>query len=302
VDNIENILVVIDPTTDRDFVVDRAKSLALSYKASVTFFINNANTLSKHSYSYEGIDSHFFETQKKLFVDHYKQLLDELIEEFQNAEIEASGEFSEHHHLAEAIIKQATVTNPDLVLKSTHHHSTLNRALVSNTDWRLIRKCPYPLLLVKNNDWQTDGSIVTAVDPFHAKAEQSRLDHMLVESAEQFAATLNQPACVFHCYFPFVSSMFPLGGTATTEHLVQIRQQHFEKLQLLLQPHKIEPSNVRLAHGELVPTLLQYLEQVKANMLVIGALSRNVLERAIIGNTAEKILDDCPCDVLILKP
>jgi len=302
VDNIENILVVIDPTTDRDFVVDRAKSLALAYNSAVRFFINNTNTLSKHSYLYEGIDPHFFETQRELFVSHYDQLLEELLEEFKAANIEVSAEFNEDHHLADAIIRQATTVNPDLVLKSTHHHSSLNKALVTNTDWRLIRKCPYPLLLVKDNAWQAEGSIVTAVDPLHKKAEQTRLDHMLVEAAEQLSTVLKQPACVFHCYFPFVSTMFPLGGTGTTEHLEQMRQQHSEKLQLLLKPHNIDPSNIHLAHGELVPALLQYLDEISANILVIGALSRNVLERAIVGNTAEKILDDCPCDVLILKP
>lgn len=293
---------MIDPTVDRDFVVDRAKSLAKSCNATVKFYVNNANTLSKHSVLYEGIDDHFFETQRKLFVEHYEQLLEELVEEFSAADITASAQFTEQHHLAEAIINQATVTNPDIVLKSTHHHSSLNKALVTNTDWRLIRKCPYPLLLVKNNSWQPGGSIVTAVDPLHSKAEQTRLDHMLVEATEQLSSVLNQPACIFHCYFPFVSTMFPLGGAGTTEHLAKIKQQHEEKLQLLLKPHKIESANIHLAHGELVPALLKYLQTVKANILVIGALSRNVLERAIVGNTAEKILDDCPCDVLILKP
>ena len=34
----------------------------------------------------------------------------------------------------------------------------------------------------------------------------------------------------------------------------------------------------------------------------MGAVSRGRLERAIIGSTAEKVLDHLPCDVLIIKP
>ena len=69
-----------------------------------------------------------------------------------------------------------------------------------------------------------------------------------------------------------------------------------------LSGYDIAEDNVELSEGELVPELIKYLKLVDANALVIGALSRNVLERAIVGNTAEKILEDCPCDVLVLKP
>ncbi len=70
----------------------------------------------------------------------------------------------------------------NLVIKSTHHHNLAQRLLITNTDWRLIRKCPSPLLLVKPREWQAKGNIVTGVDPMHLKAEQSRLDHQLLET------------------------------------------------------------------------------------------------------------------------
>ena len=34
----------------------------------------------------------------------------------------------------------------------------------------------------------------------------------------------------------------------------------------------------------------------------MGAVSRSGLKRVFIGNTAEKILDELPCDVLVVKP
>jgi len=297
---VESLLVVIDPTVDRDFVVDRAKLVAKATKAKVRLFINNANTLSKHSYIYEGIDGEFFETQSRLFEEHYKKILEELVEELSGEKIEVSSEFTEEHHLAESIIRQVEEFKPDLVMKSTHHHSIIERSIVTNTDWRLIRKCPAPLLLVKPVSWQESGSIVTAVDPLHVKSDQTRLDHILLSSTEFMASQLDLTPCVFHSYFPFVSTMFPLGGE-TKEHLDRIRDQHGDKLKELLAGHSIVTENIQLSKGELVPSLIKYLNSVNANILVIGALSRNVVERAIIGNTAEQILEDCPCDVLILK-
>ncbi|NQV71256.1 MAG: universal stress protein [Pseudohongiella sp.] len=298
---IENILVVIDPTVDRDFVVDRAKLVAKACKARITLFINNENSLTDHSYVYEGMDGDFFEQQRQLFEQHYKKLLADLSDEFGKEEIEVNSVFAEHHHLAEAIIKQTKALKPDLVMKSTHTHNVIERSLVTNTDWRLIRKCPADLLLVKPNGWQDEGAVVTAVDPFHRKAVQTHLDHSLLEHTELFADILQQSPYVFHSYFPFVSTMFPLGSESTIG-LEKMRHKHEVKIKQLLQDHNIAEDNIELSYGEIVPHLVNYLKSVKANILVIGALSRNVLERAIVGNTAEKILEDCPCDVLVIKP
>ncbi len=81
----------------------------------------------------------------------------------------------------------------------------------------------------------------------------------------------------------------------------KIREQHTEKLQKLLASHNIAAKNIHLSSGELTPRLNEFLRETAANLLVIGALSRNILERAVVGETAEKILEDCPCDIMIVK-
>ena len=298
---IQHILVVIDPTVERDFVVDRAKLVAKAAQARVTLLINNANSLNQQNYQYEGIDPDFFVKQHKLFTAHYQQILKELEAEFAKENIKVSTRFSEKNHLAEAIIHQAVEAGADLVIKSTHHHNLVRRSLITNTDWRLIRKCPTRLLLVKPKDWKPTGSIVTAVDPLHAKAAQSTLDHNLLQTTTGLSELLNLQPHVFHSYFPFASTLFA-SGVGDIDEMERVRQQHADKLSSLLANYNIDPANVCLSRGELVPKLIEHLEANDANMLVIGALSRNFLERAIVGVTAEKILEDCPCDVMVLKP
>ncbi len=298
---IKKILVVVDPTVERDFVIERAKLVAKAAGASIDLFINNSNTLDEHSFQYEGIDGSFFETQKKLFKDHYEHILQRLQEELAEDGIEVSLEFTEEHNLAESIIKQAGKLGSDLVMKSTHHHSVIERSIITNTDWRLIRKCPAPLLLVKPREWQADGTIATAVDPTHIKAQKSGLDRKLVQSANELAQLLGQKWSVFHSYFPFVSTLFPMGGESE-EYIESIGEQHRDKLQELIKDYSIAEEDVHLVRGEVVPNLIKFLETNNANVLVVGALSRNVVERAIVGNTAEKILENCPCDILVIKP
>ncbi|MFK7864240.1 MAG: universal stress protein [Pseudohongiellaceae bacterium] len=297
---IRNILVVIDPTVERDSVIERANLIAKLTNAKVNLFINNTNFLSPHNFNYEGISAEFFELQQKLFEEHHGKILNQLVSEFTDAGIPASSDMASGHNLAEAIIEKVNTLGPDLVLKSTHHHGAIQRSFMSNTDWRLIRKCPAPLMLVKPQSWQESGSIVTAIDPMHAKAEQTTLDELLLSTTKTVAHSLDLSPHVFHSYFPFVSSLFPMGGESE-EYLFRIRKQHEEKLRALTQKHGFDDSSIHLSQGELVPSIIHYLEKCNANLLVIGALSRNALERAIIGNTAEKILENSPCDILIMK-
>ena len=55
--------------------------------------------------------------------------------------------------LHEAIIRETLRSEPRLVMKDTHFHSALSRALITNTDWHLIRDCPAPLWLVRGAAW-----------------------------------------------------------------------------------------------------------------------------------------------------
>jgi hypothetical protein len=37
-------------------------------------------------------------------------------------------------------------------------------------------------------------------------------------------------------------------------------------------------------------------------MVIMGAVSRSGLKRLLIGNTAERVLDQLSCDILVVKP
>ncbi|MDA1370556.1 MAG: universal stress protein [Proteobacteria bacterium] len=142
--------------------------------------------------------------------------------------------------------------------------------------------------------------MVAAVDPLHRNSEESNLDHKLLSTIEFLSKQLSLSALVFHAYLPLLSSFIPeIEGTQ--EFLLGIKKRHEKILMDFLAGHTIEPTNIKISKGELVPGLTDYIEASATSILVIGALSRNILERAIIGDTAEQILEGCPCDVLVLK-
>ncbi|MEO1576425.1 MAG: universal stress protein, partial [Pseudomonadota bacterium] len=48
--------------------------------------------------------------------------------------------------------------------------------------------------------------------------------------------------------------------------------------------------------------IVQHAADHDVDLVVMGAVSRSVLRNALIGNTAEKVLDRLDADTLIIKP
>ena len=66
--------------------------------------------------------------------------------------------------------------------------------------------------------------------------------------------------------------------------------------------YKVSERAVHLAEGEPSRELVRLVRRFRAQLVVMGAVSRTGLKRLFIGNTAEKIIDALDCDVCIVKP
>ncbi len=298
--NLKKLLVIVDPDNDSDFVIERAILLAFNSKAQVLLLMNKANVLPQDSELEQRPASRFFRTQKQLFTEHYQSRLAALQTRFAVQGIDADTYFSTDKNSATVILRKIREFKPDMTLKSVQTKSALSRILITNTDWKLVKNCPSPLLLVKARPWAEDGAIMAAVDPLHSKSQQNQLDHLLLDTAVSLATSLQLNARVFHCYFPDLSSMFPKVVDAE-DFVREIREIHWTRIRALIAGHGLSEDQVTMTRGDLIKTLLQAIRKDRANILVLGALSRNVVESVIIGSTAEKILYDTPCDVLIMK-
>lgn len=293
-ENSKKLMVIIDPTVLRDHVVERAKLLALSLDASVELFIN--------CHGLDGRKVYFSLELNKADAahdgKHDKALLQALEAEFSEIGVATDTHLCEEKDVAQSIIDRADALGPDIVLKSTHRHSVLKQTLLTSTDWQLIQRCSAPLMLVKPQAWYSGGNIVAAVDPLHSKSEQSKLDDALVSAAESLAQQTEQIPGVFHAYYPPNLSDVKRPETKLNRDMQKL---HNQKIYELLSRHNIDPDHVRIAKGDVKHELLEHLKNIHPNVLVIGALSRNRLERYVVGNTAEQILDSAPCDILVLK-
>lgn len=294
------LLVVIDPDNEADYSVERAILLAFNYKATVRLIMHKPNAQTQQDMMVRERTRELLKEQHQRLDEHYQSQLDKCLSRFLAQGIETEARLGQDKNGDAWIQAQIQDYQPDLIVKSIQDQSRLSRILITSTDWKLVTSCPCPLLLVKAQPWHDNGCIMAAVDPMHSKAQQSQLDHLLLGTTVNLATRVQLNANVFHSYLPDIGNMFPKVINAD-EYIQEIRQQHLNTLRPLLAEHDIDESALRLKRGNLIRTLSQVISQEQVNILVLGALSRNFVEKAIIGSTAEKILHDTSCDVLVMK-
>lgn len=291
---ITNIAVVLDPTVIRDPVLDRAIMLAKTTQANIRVLINCHSILGGKSY-FVGDSPTSIATPKSVLQE---QILSSITEEFAANGVSVSFDLIESKSVVESIVEYVAEVNADLVLKSTHSHSDLRKSIFTNTDWQLIRKCSIPIWFSKTGRWFPQGKIIAAVDPMHSQTETVEFESTLINFAEYVGLIAEHSVCVFHAYYVGAESRYgkvvPIAGNGS------LQAQHNQAVYRLLAAHNVNPENVQISAGDVSEKLLSYLHSIRSNLLVIGALSRSRLGRAILGSTAEKVLDETPCDVLVV--
>ncbi|CEA06102.1 putative universal stress protein [Pseudomonas saudimassiliensis] len=299
--NIEHILVVIDPTSDADQpCLHRAEQLADQYpQARFTLFlvdyipaldggIFNRDSLAKARHTLLG------HREERL-----ERYADPLRARGRIVNTTAVWGKRYEHHILRAIHEQ----QPDLVLKTTHHHNLLKRLVLTNTDWFLIRHCPVPLWLVKQAD-NAVRAIGVSVDPLHEADKPAALDYKLLATGRALAAATGAQVQTIHCYNPLPHTLaFDTGLVADYDgYAAEVQQHHDQALRAFAVQAGVAANELHLLKGYPEQAIPEFIAQQGIDLLIMGAISRSRLDSALVGHTAERLLDEVPCDVLIVKP
>jgi universal stress protein E len=302
----KRILVVVDPTAKEQPAAERAAWLAKRMKAALHLFICD---YSPEIASHEFFDARELEKARIEILRQHEQNLEKLADVFRANGLEVSVSARWDSPLHEAILRQIAELKPDMVAKDTHYHNVIKRALLTNTDWNLIRTCPVPLLLVKPHEEPHEKiSILAAIDPLHKADKPGKMDQWILEAAKELQSVTHGDLHVVHAIqpaLPYVMSADGMGvpiAPPTEEMVESMRIQHARSVEQLLGSLSIETENVHILDGDPRDVLIREAETLQADIVVLGAVARGALGRLLLGSTAEQIMDRIPSDLLIVKP
>ena len=302
---IGKILCLIDPTSSQQPAMNKAAWLANEIGAEIELF---ACLYGENDVGDKQIDSIGLKDVRKEISEPIRQRLEEYALALRQRNLRVTVSLDWDRPLYAGIVRHAQACDADVVFKDTHHHTALNRALMTNTDWNLIRHCPIPLWLVRSTGVPQPGVIVASIDPMHHHDKPAALDDRILLMGKSLANSIGAELHAFHSYNPAdaladanANAYLPVS-LPYDEIKKDMRAKHGARFSEIVDFHKIPINRQHLMSGLASEELPILAEKLGADLVIMGAVARSRWQHLFIGATAERILEDLPCDLLIIKP
>ncbi len=296
------ILVVANINSDEQPALARAVQLAQKSvsRSRITFF------LSIYDFSYDmtsmlSVDER--DAMRRGVIHQREQWMRKIAQPYLNDNFDFEVCVVWHNRPYEAIIGEVFSGSHDLLIKGTRKHDVLESVIFTPTDWHLLRKCPIPVLLIKNADWPEHANILASVHIGSENPTHIDLNDSMVERLKEMSGRLNAD--------PFLVNAYPVTPANITIELPEfdpttytdaVRGHHLTAMKALRQKHGLDEEQTIVEQGLPEDVIPATAERLNAAMVILGTTGRTGLSAVFIGNTAEHVIDKINCDVLALKP
>lgn len=283
-----------DLTPPVQSAVERGIQLARDFGSRLTFF--SAMDLSAHTIE-------FLERSGTTGTvrDQAEKILASLVGRAEREGVEASSHFVFGRSWIE-IIRQVLREGHDLVVVGTRGLGPAGRLLLGSTGMKLVRKCPCPVWIERQITPEGEWNVLVATDlgEIGQRATQLVID---------CSRLVDMKVHLLHAIEHEFSRWTELTGL-TDEEVAELHRKKREEIehelhaQLAQTDYRTVPSGV-LVHVEEGPAeqiIRDAVDRLGIHLLVMGTVSRHGLPGLILGNTAERVLTDVPCSVLVIKP
>lgn len=295
----QKILVVLDPSSETQKALNRAIELASETKGTITAF------LSIYDFSYEMttmLSSDERELMRQSLINDRTQWLNEILTTTPN-NIAIDTKVIWHNRPFEPIIEEVLTEGYDIVIKGTQQHDKLKSVIFTPTDWHLLRKCPCPVLLVKDHLWPMNGNIVAAINVGSDEEEHLSLNNKITEEGINLSRIIKANIHLVNS-FPGtpVNIAIEIPEFNAKDYNDSMFNHHKKSMDAHAAKYSIGPENTHVLEGLPEDVIVNISDELDAELVILGTVGRTGISAALIGNTAEHVIDNLTCDVLALKP
>lgn len=192
---------------------------------------------------------------------------------------------------APVVLEAARQSRAELIVTGVARDELLARMFLGDTVDRLIRKSTVPVLIVRDRAFEPYHNMLVATD----FSESSRV---ALQTGVRFFPDAS--ISLFHAYdVPFAGYL----GRAEVEK--QFQDYGKDAADKFLAEAGMAPESARrvsrmIEHGVPAVLLRDYAENSRRHLTVVGTHGGGIVNQALIGSTARKIIDAVPGDVLVV--
>ena len=270
---IRNTLVVVDSKQSNDLTLNRAKMIASATQSHLHLLAcDKGQQHSSYLNDMQGI----------------------LAEEGYSVSTQQAWHGSSH----KTIITAQQAEGCGLVIKQHLPDAPLKKALLTPADWKLLRYCPTPVLLVKTATPWVGGVVMAAIDVGNMDGEHRALHASIVDHGFDIASLAKAQLHVISAHpSPMLSAADPVFQLKET-----IEARYREQCKAFQAEFDIDDAHLHIEEGPADVLIPHLAHKLGAVLTIIGTVARTGISGALIGNTAEVVLDSLESDVLVLKP
>jgi len=299
----KKLFVVLEANSSKQPALERAIQIAEINQASIRLCLG-ANSRRQHIESDTDKENspQSEEAFKQKLTANCESFLSQFIDYLQNKSISADFNIGWEEDAVTGIIKAAEDFEADVVIKSSHHHGKFKTLFYNPTDWKLLRQCSIPILMVHLEKPDIPKNILAAVSAMVIDEEHGQLDLKILEYASSINRLFQSNLKVINAFAPV-----PLGvsldgtGVYQDEYLIDLQQEHHKKTLSLTRKFSINDSDVETINSDINHAIASSVASQHSDLVILGTIAREGLSALFVGNTAEKIIEKLDCDILTVK-
>lgn len=270
---IHNTLVVMDPQQPVDLTLAKARQIADITHSHLHLLVcakTNGHSNALHA------------VQDRLTQEGY----------------EVSAQQAWHDNACKTILAIQQAEGCSLVIKQQHKDGPLKKSLLTPEDWQLLRQSSCPVLMAKSTSSWTGGTILTAIDAGSDDVEHRLLQVGILSHGHDLALRANASLHMMSAHpYPMLSARDPIFQLKE-----EIEHFYHEQCKTYQDEFEISDECLHIEEGPAEVLIPGIAHRLGAALTILGSVGRSGLSGALLGNTAETVLDALESDVLVLKP
>ena len=296
----QNILVQTTPRSDNDGAIAAATAIAKRHDATVTLIDVKPDL----SWPLQFLTTGWEETLEDISGSKERLL------EAQAAALTAKGICASHFladgRLSVAIVRRVIAANHDLVVKVSEPPGTNRSGFLGSTDLRLLRKCPCPLLILKHDDAPGFQRVAVALDVMDDHEIQQQLDERVAQAGLAMCQGELHLLYAMRAIDEAIQVEPADADLFTPEQLhrweSELAQAADEKLKAVKSKLELPRCECHVLPASPEDAIPEFVNTHAIDLIAMGTLARSGLDGLLIGNTADRILNNVSCSILALKP
>ncbi|MCF6193921.1 MAG: universal stress protein [Kangiellaceae bacterium] len=296
---LKHILAIVDFRQEKHYALPRAIELAKQFGCEITITANTYESFLSFIPTSSAIDHHQIKREAiALNNQHLRDLANRF--EHKGLTIHCKTIWSKSFH--RGLTEYINECDFDLVLKSSHGHNAIKKILFTPTDWHLLRDTKTNILFVNKRGWPHNSSIIGAINIKDDQQHQA-LNEKIIKTTVALANACSSKSNILNVFpWPMIQLNKFKYLFDKEDLFLSIKTEHEKQVNSVVDKVMKPSGKVIVAEGlEPEETIPEILKSTKSAMLVMGTVGRKGINAALIGNTAEKILDELECEVLAIK-